>query len=184
MASGQEGKDLAQKGKDLAPNGNAPMTADYGRRAAAALDLLIPGPHRDKAIARLFGTSVRMAKYLRSGRHWTAERLSQASRALGAGFDVALYSPAPSAQHDAEMAEIAARLARMEACFVEMARGGDPGPAPTQGPAVVGPRHTDRGGRTRVDSNRQPTVGRGLAPPGQGHDLAGAVRAPRRAMTG
>lgn len=81
MASGLEGN---AKGKGVAP------VTDYGLRAAAALNDLIPGPHRDKAVARLFNCSVRFAKYLRAGQHWTADRLSQASRVLGADFDIRL----------------------------------------------------------------------------------------------
>lgn len=83
----ESGGERNETRKDLA------SVTDYGARAAAALDQLLPGPHRDKAVARLFNVSVRMAQYLRSGRFWTAERLSQASRALGVDFDVRIAAP-------------------------------------------------------------------------------------------
>lgn len=73
-------------------SGVAPVT-DYGVRAAAALNELLPPQHRDKTVARMFDCSVRFAKYLRQGRFWTAERLSQASRALGSDFDMRLAVP-------------------------------------------------------------------------------------------
>lgn len=113
------------EGKDVAP-----VTADYGQRAAMALDALIPAPHRDKTIARLFGISPRMAKYLRRGQFWTTDRLTQASAALGAAFDAALYSPVSSAQHYSEMADFEDRLARLEARIAEVDRGADAGLAP------------------------------------------------------
>jgi len=62
-------------------------------RAGSALERLIPAPHRDKAIARLFGVSVRMAVYLRAGQHWTLDRLAEASAKLGSAFDVLLWQP-------------------------------------------------------------------------------------------
>src|SRR4051812_38259451 len=81
------------EGKPVSHEGNGVMGADYGIRAAHALDRLIGGPHRDKVVARAFGVSVRMAKYLRSGKHWTTERLSQASRLWGVDFDRLLSAP-------------------------------------------------------------------------------------------
>jgi len=84
MGSGPEGKDIAQKG-------NGTMS-DYGIRAAVIIDRLVPGPHRDKTLARIFGCSLRMVKYLRSGRHWTIDRLNQASAKI-VGFDEALSTP-------------------------------------------------------------------------------------------
>lgn len=83
------------------------MTADYGQRAALALDRCVTGPNRDKAVARLFGVSVRMARYLRCGQHWTAERLTQASAALQ-GFDQYIATPNIHARLDALEAELAA----------------------------------------------------------------------------
>jgi len=83
-----------------------------------ALERCIPGPNRDKAIARLFGVSDRMARYLRCGQHWTVERLTQASTALQ-GFDQ--YISTPNIHH---------RLDAMEAELTELrqhlkASGGD-----------------------------------------------------------
>lgn len=89
--------------KDVADQRKTSMSADYGQRAALALDRCIPGPHRDKTVARLFGVSVRMAQYLRRGQHWTADRLTQASEAFKQ-FDNYIASP-----------NIAARLDEMEA---------------------------------------------------------------------
>lgn len=132
------------------------MTLDYGTRAAAALNDLLPTRHRDKEVARRLKVSVRMAKYLRSGRHWTEARLTQARAAFGDAFDIALYSPVSSAQHDQEMADLAARLERLEACFAQVARGGDARLASaegdqTDGPGVreIEPRSGGRGAATR-----------------------------------
>lgn len=94
------------RGSAASQKGNHKMTADYGQRAAIALDRCIPGPHRDKEVARLFGCSVRFAKYLRRGQHWTADRLTQASRALKS-FDEYLASPNLHRRLDALEAEIA-----------------------------------------------------------------------------
>lgn len=99
MATETGGSIASQKGR-------ARMTADYGQRAAIALDRCIPGPYRDKQVARLFGVSVRFAKMLRAGQHWTAERLTQASQALK-GFDEYLASPNLHRRLDALEAEIA-----------------------------------------------------------------------------
>lgn len=100
MASIEERKVLAHQRKAER------MTADYGQRAALALDRCIPGPNRDKAVARLFGVSVRRAQYLRRGQFWTAERLSQASAALER-FDQYISSPNLIARIDELEAEIA-----------------------------------------------------------------------------
>lgn len=59
----------------------------FGKRAGQALDALFPEQNRDKAIARLFGVSTRMARYLRAGDRWTLERLAFASNALGQKFN-------------------------------------------------------------------------------------------------
>lgn len=98
MARQPERKNLAKARKDV--------SADYGQRAALALDRCIPGPHRDKAVARLFGVSVRMAQYLRRGQFWTAERMSQASQML-ASFDQYISAPNIHQRLDALEAEIA-----------------------------------------------------------------------------
>lgn len=124
MASEQKRKNVAHQ-----RNGDG-MSADYGQRAALALDRCIPGQNRDKVVARLFGVSVRMAQYLRCGQHWTTNRLSQASAVLGIAFDAALYSPAPSVQHYTEMADIEGRLARLEARVAEVDRRSNAGLAP------------------------------------------------------
>lgn len=100
MATDEGGKDLAKSG-----NGDGTMS-DYGARAAFALDRLLPGPNRDKAVERIFNCSPRMARYLRRGMFWTAERLTQASLAIE-NFDN--YIATPNLQHrlDALEAEIA-----------------------------------------------------------------------------
>lgn len=71
----------------------ARMSSDYGARAAAALNELLPGRHGDKTLARVFGCSLRLAQYLRRGQCWTADRLTQASREFGVAFDALLISP-------------------------------------------------------------------------------------------
>jgi hypothetical protein len=103
MASGRDGSNVANRGKP-------PVTADYGQRAAMALERCIPGPNRDKAIARLFGVSDRMARYLRCGQHWTAERLTQASKAI-TDFDEYISAP-----------NIRAKIDRLEADLAEVKR--------------------------------------------------------------
>ena len=175
MASGEEGKDLAQKG-------NGRMTADYGQRAGIALDRLVAGPHRDKTVARLFGVSVRMAKYLRAGQHWTADRLTQASAMLGAAFDAALYTPVSSATHYSEMAAISERLDRLEARFVEMDRGGDARLAQAAGPLRNG---QTRGIAAEPEGHRHADLAelRGAAAHEGGRSVAPAERARRRQMT-
>jgi hypothetical protein len=67
---------------------------DFALRAGQALEALLPERDRDKAIARLFNCSVRMAKYLRTGQSWTVERLGQASAALGEAFDRLVFGGA------------------------------------------------------------------------------------------
>jgi hypothetical protein len=88
MPSDIEGKDFAYAGNDFAGN------------AGFALDFLvaqrIAEQHRDKAVARMFGVSLRMAKYLRQGKHWTVDRLRMASALLGRDFDVLVIVPLSS----------------------------------------------------------------------------------------
>lgn len=84
--------------------------SQIGARAAVALDLCVPGPNRDKRVARLFRCSVRLAQYLRKGQCWTAARLSQASGVLGADFDIALAG----IDIGAEIAQLRARLNELE----------------------------------------------------------------------
>lgn len=100
MASDQKGKDFAQKC-------NGSMSADYGIRAARAVTLLVPSRHRDKMLQRAFDCSLRMAKYLAAGQHWTLDRLSQASAIWGAAFDALLLG-------DPDDYEISALRARLE----------------------------------------------------------------------
>lgn len=94
-------------GKIVANRGKRSVTADYGQRAALALERCIPGPNRDKAIARLFNVSDRMARYLRCGQYWTAERLSQASAAIKQ-FDSYISAPNIHARLDEMEAELTA----------------------------------------------------------------------------
>jgi hypothetical protein len=63
MASTLRGKAFPQDGKTDDP--------------AATLEMLFPEPHRDKSIARAFGITTRMARYLRQGKHWTDGRKAQ-----------------------------------------------------------------------------------------------------------
>jgi hypothetical protein len=65
MASTLIRNDFSEKRNELA--------ADAG----LALERLFAGPHRDKRIAQAFGITVRMAQYLRQGKHWTHERFLQ-----------------------------------------------------------------------------------------------------------
>lgn len=92
-------------GKHLAKDGNRTMS-DYGARAGLALDRLVPGPNRDKAVERIFNCSPRMARYLRKGLFWTTDRLTQASRAIE-NFDAYIATPNLQQRLDALEAEIA-----------------------------------------------------------------------------
>jgi len=74
---------------DLANERNGGIPGDYGRRAAYAINRLVPGPNRDKAVARLFECSIRTAQYLRAGLHWSIDRLNIASKKVN-GFDAYL----------------------------------------------------------------------------------------------
>ena len=78
--------------KDFAQERKGAMSSDYGARAALAINQLVPGPHRDKAVARLFGCSVRTAQYLRVGLFWTINRLNQASAVIPE-FDAYVADP-------------------------------------------------------------------------------------------
>jgi hypothetical protein len=80
------------KRNDVAEARKGPMSYDFAQRAALALNSLVPGPHRDKSIARIFDCSVRLAQYLRAGQHWTIDRLNIASQRI-IGFDAYLASP-------------------------------------------------------------------------------------------
>lgn len=124
MATDEQRNNIAELRNVIAPT-------VYEERAGGALRALIAGPHADKLTARVFSCSIRTAQNLRRGRHWTIQRLTQASAVLGAAFDQALYSPVLGEEHYAEMAEITDRLARLEARIAEMDRGGDTGLAPT-----------------------------------------------------
>jgi hypothetical protein len=83
--------DSGSDGKGFAKTGNRSMS-DYGMRAGFAITRLVPGPHRDKILARIFGCSDRMVRYLRAGQHWTTDRLSLASAKIQ-GFDEAISTP-------------------------------------------------------------------------------------------
>jgi hypothetical protein len=94
---------------DLKGNAFAYRGNDFAGNAGFALDFLvaqrIAEQNRDKAVARMFGVSLRMAKYLREGKHWTVNRLSTASALLGRDFDVLVIVPlrcgiAPEEIHD------------------------------------------------------------------------------------
>jgi len=169
MASGRKGK---PEGKGIAPV----TTSDYGMRAAMALNHALPGEHRDKLVARMFGCSVRMAKYLRAGQYWTIDRLNQASAVIGDVFDIAL-SPATDDKHYAEMADIEAlaeRLARLEANVgTELVAPKVPGLAPQESEAVVGSRGAPSenvgdiaGARGGASAPRQASANPGSAAPG------------------
>lgn len=84
MASEQDGKHLSNRGNETA--------SDYGVRAGQAIERLVPGPNRDKEIARIFKITDRMARFLRRGQFWTIERLNQASLSIP-GFDTYVADP-------------------------------------------------------------------------------------------
>ena len=142
------------------------MSADYGIRAATALNTLLPGQHRAKAIQRLFDVSPRTAKYLLAGRFWTIQRLTQARSILGAPFDAALLS---DELHLSEMQEITERLARLESWREELRQPEGPNASdlsPARGEAADG-----IGGEGAAGTAGEPDRG-GSAAPGQGHLLA------------
>lgn len=74
------------------PTSNCGSDNEFAKRAALALNFLVSGPHRDKRIARIFGCSTRMARYLCDGRHWSLGRLNQASQKLPE-FETYLANP-------------------------------------------------------------------------------------------
>jgi len=134
--------------------GIAKMRNVIAQRAGAFLHDAYAGPHRDKRIARDFNISLRMAQYLRSGYHWTTERLAQMSAMAGPAFDKALYTPVSSVQHFSEMGDLHDRLARLEAWREEVACRDDAGPPPpprsevgrSSGETSERDRSSDRGG--------------------------------------
>ena len=154
------------------------MTADYGVRAAVALDRVLPGPHRDKTVARLFNVSVRTAQYLRGGKYWTIARLSQASALLGVAFDAALCSPITSAEFEVETADFDARLSRVEARLAQMVRSEDTRLAPLAAPAIAAAGGSDHSGVGVVATGSAPRTS-GAAPQPGGETLARARRADR-----
>lgn len=83
---------INQGGKNPSNRGSGHMPSDYGQRAALAINDLVPGPNRDKALARIFRCTDRMVRYLRNGRYWSIDRLNQASAAIK-GFDAYIASP-------------------------------------------------------------------------------------------
>jgi hypothetical protein len=110
MATMQDGTDPAMSG------------TTFGKRAGAALDALIPEKNRDKVIARMFGVSPRMARYLRAGERWSVERLSLASAALGREFNELLIPRneplVPTAETSTDTIE--RRLAKIETQLTEL----------------------------------------------------------------
>jgi hypothetical protein len=80
MTSDMKGSAFAYQGNDFAQNAAYALNLLVGERIAAR--------NRDKAVARMFGVSLRMAKYLREGKHWTVDRLTLASALLGRDFDI------------------------------------------------------------------------------------------------
>ena len=138
----------------------------YERRAADAIRHLIRGPHADKLTARAFDCSVRMAQNLRAGKHWTIQRLTQASSILGTPFDTALLS---DERHLSEMQEITERLARLESWREELRQPDGQSPAdlsPARGEAADG-----IGGTGTAGAAGEPDRA-GAAGAGQGHVLA------------
>ncbi len=99
------------------------MTSESGNvfavTAGNALDVLTAGPHQDKRIARLFGVTPRMARYLRAGKHWTIERLALASALLGHDFNlhlIARFVPEPLRSDkalDVRLSEVERQLAEL-----------------------------------------------------------------------
>jgi hypothetical protein len=85
VASNMKGTVFAFQGNDFAGNAGFALDLLVGERIAVR--------NRDKAVARMFGVSLRMAKYLREGKHWTTDRLTMASALLGRDFDVLVIVP-------------------------------------------------------------------------------------------
>lgn len=146
------------------------ITADTNAiadRAGWFLGVNTEGEHQAKRIARIFGCSVEMARVLRAGRGWTADRLGQAARAFGKPFIDFVFSDAPlDARPFSPSLQLAAlndRLARIEARLeVQDA----PPPAFEVRPVA----------REAVASDREPRRGQGGA--------MGADRRAARVLTG
>lgn len=136
------------------------MHANYGR----ALDALFPGANRDKRIARAFGVSVRFAKYLRAGNHWTLYRLAQAAEMFGEAWDAALSKPDTEFHFNLELQDLARRVARVEMYLAQM---GDMGTA-QMAPHASGADNLAAGGLadagSRESGQRAAAANEGSAP--------------------
>lgn len=128
-----------QSGNDVAVSGKKTMTADYGQRAALALDRLLPSRHRNKTVEAMFECCPRQARNLRAGLYWTIDRLNRGSAVLGAAFDAIVAGLDPDHAHSIEMLEIAERVARLEDLVDDALVGGlAPVIPPSPGTAAAG----------------------------------------------
>jgi hypothetical protein len=87
---------------------------DFAQRAGSALDELVPGPNRDKLVARMFRCSERLAQYLLAGKCWTVKRLSIASAMLGQDFDHLLLGAGRPARQPPSSDELMQRFDHLE----------------------------------------------------------------------
>jgi hypothetical protein len=88
--------------------------SDFAQRAGRALDELVPGPNRDKLVARMFRCSERLAQYLLAGKCWTVQRLSMASAMLGEDFDHLLLGAGRPARQPPSRDELMQRFDLLE----------------------------------------------------------------------
>lgn len=116
----------------------------YGERAAHALDLIFPGRHKNKRVARAFGISVRLAKYLRAGKRWHSERLAQAVELFGDAWEAAMSRRDSDFSYELEKQDFERRLAKLEQYLGEMDREMARAMAPDQAAA----RNVARGGHS------------------------------------
>ena len=91
------------------------MANDISCRLGAFMDLVNPGPHKDKHIAQRLDISVAMAKVLRSGRGWTAARIGQVWSIYGRDFVNYVFDGRPMSAIDADLETIKSDLAILKA---------------------------------------------------------------------
>lgn len=129
------------------------QTANIAGRAGDFLERAFPGPHKSKRVAQRFEISPAMAKLLRAGEGWTAQRIGQAAHLFGRDFVAFVFQdvmgPARPYELDPQIAALNDRLMRLRA----QARDGDDGiVAPAVDPARREPQgNVDAEGRAGAD---------------------------------
>lgn len=147
------------------------MVSAITTRAGAFIEMAHPGAHKNKRIAQLFAISPDMAKLLRRGEGWTAERIGQAASHFGRDFVAFVFQdvmgPARPYEPDPEILALKSRVARVEARV-----GVDDGVvAPPAGTARREPMRS-----VEATSDARGDEGGGVGPQAVGLDGVGAAR--------